>query len=101
VNVGLFFCVLSLGCVGLAAVMTLTAALVAQASAKNGLLAVLSFPLLVPLLVAGVHGVKVALGIGNSGGSWTPARGDLQVLGSYAVLAVTASLMLFDFLWND
>jgi heme exporter protein B len=101
VNAGLLLCVLGLGVVGLAAVMTTTAALVAQASAKSGLLAALSFPLLVPLFVAGVHGAEAAVGFGNAAGSWKPALGDLQVLGSYAVIAVTASLLLFDFVWND
>ena len=97
----LLFCVLGLGDLGLAAVMTMTAALVAQASARGGLLAALSFPLLVPLLLAGVHGAKAALGQGNPQGRFGPALGDLQVLGSYAVIAVTASLLLFDFVWNE
>ncbi len=100
-NAGLLFCVLLLGDVGLSAVMTLTAALVAKATAKSGLLAALSFPVLVPLFLAGVNGAKAALGVGDEAGQWTPALGDLQVLFSYAVIAVTASLLLFDFVWND
>lgn len=100
-NAALLFCVLLLGDLGLAAVMTLTAALVAQASAQSGLLAALAFPVLVPLLLAGVHGAKVALGVGNAAGRFAPALGDLQVLGAYAVIAVTVSLLLFDFVWND
>ena len=101
VNPALLFCVLFLGDIGLAAVMTLTAALVAKASARSGLLAALSFPVLVPLFLAGVHGAKAALGVGNEAGGWTAGLGDLQVLFSYAVIAVTASLMLFDFIWAD
>ncbi len=100
-NPALLFCVLVLGDLGLAAVMTLAGALVAQATAKSGLLAALSFPVLVPLLLAGVHGTKAALGVGNAGGLFTRGQGDLQVLASYAVIAVTASLLLFDFVWND
>lgn len=102
VNAGLLACVVVLGGIGLSAVMTLTAALVAQASAKSGLLAALSFPLLAPLFLAGVDGAKTALGWQNPALAWTPAAwGDLQVLGSYAVVAVTAALLLFDFVWND
>ena len=100
-NPGLLFCVLMFGDLGLAAVSTFTAALVAQTSARSGLLAVLAFPILVPLLLAGVHGVKAALGVGNVSGGWAPGTGDLQVLGAYAVIAVTASLLLFDWVWND
>jgi heme exporter protein B len=101
VNPGLLAVVLILGVLGLAAVMTLTAALVAQATARSGLLAALSFPVLAPLLLAGVHGVEAAIGVDNASGSIAPCLGDLQVLGSYLVVAVTASLMLFDFVWND
>jgi heme exporter protein B len=100
----LLFCVLTLGSVGAAAVFTTTGALVAQASAKGGLLPVLAFPVLVPLLLAGVHGVKVALGVGFRPGQAVPflaGAGDLQVLASYAVISVVASLMLFEYLWND
>jgi hypothetical protein len=44
---------------------------------------------------------KAALGVGNPGGRFGAGAGDLQVLGSYGVIAVTASLLLFDFVWND
>ena len=101
VNLLLLVCVLGLGCVGIAAVFTTTSALVAQASVKGGLLAALSFPVLVPLLLAGVHGVKAALGVGNPDALFAPGVGDLQVLVSYAVIAITTSLLLFDFVWND
>ncbi|GAB4455248.1 MAG: heme exporter protein CcmB [Armatimonadaceae bacterium] len=102
VNTAVLCCVLILGCIGAAAVFTTTSALVAEASAKGGLLAVLSFPLLIPLLQAGVHGTKIALGVGltPTGSAFALASGDLQLLGSYAVVAVTASVMLFDFLWE-
>lgn len=100
-NPALLCCVLLFGCIGVAAVFTMTSALVAQASAKGGLLAALSFPVLVPLLLAGVHGTKAALGVGNPAGRFALGAGDVQVLVSYAVIAVTASLLLFDFVWND
>jgi len=100
-NLSLLFCVLILGALGIAAVFTMTSALVAQSSAKGGLLAVLSFPILVPLLTAGVHGTLAALGIGNPQGLFSAGQGDVQILVSYMVIAITASLMLFDFVWND
>jgi heme exporter protein B len=101
VNLLLLVCVLSLGCLGIAAVFTTTSALVAQASVKGGLLAALSFPVLIPLLLAGVHGTKAALGVGNPEALFALGSGDVQVLVSYAVIAMTTSLMLFDFVWND
>lgn len=101
VNLTLLICVLCLGCVGIAAVFTTTSALVAQASVKGGLLAALSFPVLIPLLLAGVHGTKAALGVGNPDALFALGSGDVQILVSYAVIAVTTSLLLFDFVWND
>ena len=102
-NFGLFVCVLLLGNVGIAAVFTMTSALVAQASAKGGLLAVLSMPLLVPLFVAAVHGTRIALGEGadSVAATWANGAADIQVLASYAVASVAGALFLFDFVWND
>ena len=100
-NPALLFCVLVFGILGMASVFTTTGALVAQASARSGLLPALSFPVLVPLLLAGVHGTRAALGVGNAGGAFAPGAGDVQVLISYAVVATAASLLLFDFVWND
>ncbi len=103
-NFWLLSCVLLLGDLGIAAVFTTTGALVAQSSSRGGLLAALSFPLLVPLLLAGVHGTQRAFGVGLVPGmpnSFGRGAGELQVLASYAVIAVTASLMLFDFVWTD
>lgn len=100
-NYALLFCVLVSGVLGMAAVFTTTSALVAQASARGGLLPALSFPVLVPLLLAGVHGTRAALGVGNAGGAFAPGAGDVQLLISYLVVSVAASLLLFDFVWND
>lgn len=100
-NPMLLFCVSSLGVLGTAATFTMMAALVALSSAKGGLLAALSFPVLVPLFLAAIHGTKAALGVGNAGGEFAVGLGDVQVLISYTVISVTASLMLFDFVWGD
>lgn len=103
-NPVLLICVLTLGSIGAAAVFTTTGALVAQATSHGGLLAALSFPVLVLLLLSGVHGTQAALGVGAKPGepvAFAVGAGDLQVLFSYAVIAITASLMLFEFLWND
>ncbi len=100
-NPSLLACVCILGVLGTAATFTMTSALVALSSAKGGLLPALSFPVLVPLFLAAVHGTKAALGVGNEAGAFAPGAGDAQVLLSYAVISITASLMLFDFVWSD
>ena len=100
-NLALLICVVLLGAVGTAATFTTMAALVALSSAKGGLLAALAFPVMVPLFLAAVHGTKAALGVGNDAGAFAAGAGDVQVLLSYATISVTASLMLFDFVWGD
>jgi heme exporter protein B len=94
VNLGLFVGVVLLGTAGLAGAATIIAAIIAKASAKGELFAVLAFPILLPLLITAIGGTRVALDGG--GGS-----GEIQFLLSYLVVMVTVSLMLFDFVWND
>jgi heme exporter protein B len=101
VNLALLICVVVLGALGTASTFTTTAALVATASAKGGLLPALSFPVLVILFMAAIHGTKAALGVGNPTETFTAGAGDVQVLASYSVISITASLMLFDFVWGD
>lgn len=103
VNSGPLICVLILGTLAIASVFTTTAALVAQTSARGGLLAALSFPLLVPVFQGGLHGTKAALGYGTGPqiSAWSLAQSDCVILGSYTAAAIALSLMLFDYIWND
>ena len=104
VNVGILSCVLAMGTLAIAAVFTTMAALVAQTKARGGLLAALAFPLLVPAFQVGLNGTKAAMGIGlvDTGKSaWQVAAGDMMMLALYTGVAITLSLWLFDFIWND
>lgn len=92
----LFGCVVFLGCLGLAGATTIIGAIVAKANVRGALFAVLSFPVLLPLLVAAISGTNAALG--NEG--WAGAENDLKLLAAYAVIMITASVVLFDFVWN-
>jgi len=95
-NLGLLIGVLILGSLGLTAVATLVAAIVAQASAKGALFAVLSFPVLVPLLMTTMKGTATAL----RGGSLTEALPELQFLLSYTVIMTVLALFLFPLVWE-
>lgn len=104
VNVGILSCVLGMGTLAIAAVFTTMAALVAQTTARGGLLAALAFPVLVPAFQAGLNGSKAALGIGLEGikkSAWQVAGADIAVLALYTAAAILLSLWLFDFIWND
>jgi heme exporter protein B len=95
-NAGLFVAMLLVGSCGLVAATTLIAAIIAQANVKGALFAVLAFPLLIPLLVVAIQGTELALaGIG-----WDRGILPLQVLLGYTLALITASLFLFNSVWE-
>jgi heme exporter protein B len=95
-SVGLFVALLLAGSLGLVAATTLIAAIIARASVKGALFAVLSFPLLVPLLVIAIQGTALAL----VGEGWDQGIAPLQVLIAYTVALFVASLFLFGSVWE-
>ncbi len=95
-NPGLFAAILLAGSLGLVAATTLIAAIIAHASARGALFAVLSFPILVPLLVVAVQGTALAL----EGYGWDHGIAPLQVLLAYTVALFVASLFLFESVWE-
>jgi heme exporter protein B len=94
----LFVAVLILGTFGLAGSTTIVAAIIAKASIKGVLFAVLSFPLILPLLVMAIRGTQKALSIGIN---FSDGLSEIQVLLSYAVVMLIAGMLLFDYVWND
>lgn len=95
-NVALFLALLVAGSFGLVSATTLIAAMIARASVKGALFAVLSFPLLVPLLVVAVHGTALAL----QGEGWRHGIAQLQTLFAYTIALFVASLFLFGSVWE-
>ncbi len=93
----LFWLVILTGGTGMAAATTIIAAIIARAQTKGTLFPVLSFPILLPLLMSGIAATKVAA----EELVWDAALPDLVLLGSYIVVVVTASFLLFDFVWKD
>lgn len=94
---GSFAGILLLGGLGLSAGSTTAAAMVSRATTKGAVFAVICFPLLVPVLGASIHGSQLAMEpvLVLSAGS------DLRLLASYCGTVITASLMLFRFIWED
>ena len=95
---GLLLLTLGLGAIGLAGATTLLAALISRSSNQGAVLPVLLFPLLIPLLVSVVHATQCAL-IEHLG--WDAAINDMMVLIGYAGVTITASVLLFDYVWKD
>jgi heme exporter protein B len=94
---GLFASVLALGAAGLASATTLLAALVARAARQGPLLPVLLLPLLIPLLVSGTSATRKAI----AGLPWVQTQDELLTLIGFAGATLSASVVLFDFVWQD
>ena len=92
-----FLLVMILGVLDLCAATTLIAAIIARASVKGALFAVLSFPILLPVLIVLVSATDKVW----AGSSLGEVSKLLQFLLAYVVIMVTASLMLFKFVWED
>jgi heme exporter protein B len=96
-NLPLFFLVAVLGVIGLCAATTLVAAIISRTAVKGALFAVLSFPIMVLLLMLLVGATTKVLDNRPLG----DITSELQGLVAYAVVMITASLMLFRFVWQD
>jgi heme exporter protein B len=96
-NFPLFLLSFVLGNIGLAVSSTTIAAIIAKAGAKGTLYPVLSFPILLPLILTSVQLTLFAL----DGTSIENAKFELAIVVSYDIIMLTASYMLFDFIWKD
>jgi heme exporter protein B len=94
----LFAATVVMAVIGLAGASTIVAAIVAKASTRGSLFVVLAFPLLLPLLVSAVNGSRGAM-IGAARVAESEAH--LVVLACYTVAMITASVMLFPFVWEE
>lgn len=95
---GLLLLTLVLGALGLAGATTLLAAIIARTASSGPLLPVLLFPLLIPLLLSVINATKNALPLGHG---WMASIGDLLTLIGFSGVVITASVLLFDYVWND
>ena len=96
-QIGSFLLILVLGVVGLCAATTLVAAIIARTTVRGALFAVLSFPLLVPLLLVLVAATEKSLdgqGLGAGAAEW-------QFLIAFPIVTITASFLLFRYVWLD
>jgi heme exporter protein B len=92
----LFLAGLIPGLVGLSGATTILAAIVSRASVKGVLFTVLSFPVLMPLFFAVIEITKAAF----TGGVFNDIAAPWRLLIAYDVVMITASVMLFDYVWR-
>ena len=91
-----FFTILIHGSLALSSVATIIAAIIALASSRGALFAVVAFPIALPVLIPAINGTKLAY----EGGLFADSYSDVQVLFSFTIVIITASVLLFEFIWN-
>ena len=86
-----------LGCMGFASIMTLISAIAGKAGGNSTLMAILSFPILIPLLITIIRFTKNAM----DGLDWSVNYKFLVLLISLNLLTVALSYLLFPYLWRE
>jgi heme exporter protein B len=64
---------------------------------KGALFAVLSFPLLLPVLLSAMKATDIVLFDGNIDEMWNYTR----ILIAYPVIVITLSYILFEYVWSE
>ena len=97
VNISLFLICLILGSVGLASILTMVAAIASRASNNFSLMAILSFPIVLPLLGTLMKVSKSALSVSQ----WSGNYGFIIILITITVAVIILAYLLFPYLWRD
>jgi len=97
VSFQIFLLTMFIGNFGLAGGGTMVAAIISKASTKGALFTVLSFPILLPVLISGISATRKAA----ESVKLMDAQNELQALLAYGVIIIVASILLFDFVWNE
>ena len=96
-NLPLFLFVLFLGSIGLSAGATIIAAIISKAGSRGSLFSVLAFPVLLPVLETGISATRII----SAEGDLSAISKELQMLFAYSVVIITASVLLFDIIWQE
>ncbi len=97
VNVPLFLLTLLFGSLGLSSVLTMVAAIASRASHNFSLMAILSFPIVLPLLALLMKVSRAAL---NSM-DWSGLAPLLVILLTVNAAVIAMAYLLFPYLWKD
>jgi heme exporter protein B len=95
-NVLLFFCNIVLGSIGFSCTLTMIAAIAAKADNRTTLMAVLSFPVILPLLLLLMRVSKNAI----DGLAWSASYDEITLILSINAIVMAVAYMLFSYLWR-
>lgn len=95
-NMGLFSLNIVLTGLGFAGVLTLISGIAAKAGNNITLMAILSFPVILPELMMSLKVSKNAM----DGLAWSVSLDEISILASVDMIAIAASFLLFPYLWR-
>ena len=96
-DLGLFILAVVMGGIGFATVLTLVSAIAARAGNGLGLMAILGFPIVLPMLLAVMRASKLSL----DGVAWSVSSTYFAGILLLNVITVTLAWVLFPYLWRD
>jgi len=96
-NMGLYWLVIITGSIGISAGSTIISALISKASSKGALFPVLAFPLLLPVILLSIDATILSI----VGASFDRIYSDIGVIIAYSGAIITASYLLFDFIFRE
>ena len=96
-DVWLYFLAVLLGAISFSTVFTMISAIAAKASNNGTLMAILSFPVIIPLLILIIKLSKNAM----DGLDRSVSFDEIGVLCAINLIVVVISLLLFPYLWRD
>jgi heme exporter protein B len=97
VNYGLFALSFFLGSLGFASLFTMISAIASRTSNNFSLMAILGFPIILPLLMLVIKVSRYAL----FDNGWAQVIPQVLALGAINVIIVVLSFLLFPYLWRD
>jgi heme exporter protein B len=76
---------------------TITAAMVSRARIKGALFAVLSFPIMIPLVLIAISATSASISGNLEQNYWD----SIKILIGYPVILTAVSTLLFDYVWRS
>ena len=92
-----YFLTVFLGSLSFSTVFTMISGIASKAGNNGTLMAILSFPVIIPIILVLIRLSKAAM----DGLQRSISYGDIGVLVAINVIVITTSLILFPFLWRD
>lgn len=93
----LYFFAVILGSVSFASVFTMVSGITSKAGNNSTLMAILSFPVIIPLLIVLIKLSQNAM----QGMDRAESLNEIVVLIAINIITITVSLLLFPYLWRD